>query len=292
LFCRESDRDSGPTVSAAIIRFAFPTIALLTVHVAWASETCRYSGTTSYSGQVSVETIASIANGETTIDVTARVNARSFGFLGWQYLYQEISTSRGGELRSVAVNSRYSVAGSIRRQQWDLFNRGPDGMTAFRVQANSLADLQQRHSGFVRHWELETFGQPWLADYAAASPDRRADLDLPRTAVPPEMGTPLALAYYWVRWAPKEGRDVAIFLPGFKKNARIDLHVASLGLDANGQLHLRSAVRHPQLSDTEISTGDAWISPGHHLMRVTFDARGDHASAQGELHPEGCSGIP
>jgi hypothetical protein len=267
-------------------------IAVLTLHSAWAGETCRYSGATSYSGRVTVETQASAANGETTVDVAARVNARSLGFIDWRYLYQEIGTWRDGELRSVGVNHRYSVAGSIRRQLWDVFNRTADGMAGYRVQATTLADLQAKHPGFVRHWDPATFGEPWLSDYASAPPERRADLDLPRASMSPGLGTPLLLAFYWVRWAGQQERTVPVFLPGFKHDARADIRVRPMGVDHDGLLHLHSSVRHPQLSETEVSTGDAWISPDHHLVRVVFNARGDHASAQGELHLDGCEGEP
>ncbi len=263
---------------------------LLLSHAAWAEETCRYTGSTSHSGQVTVQTKAATANNETTIDVAAWLSARSFGIIDWRYLYQEISTWKDGEVRSVAVNQRYSVFGSIRRQQWDLFNRTADGMTAYRVQAKTLADFRFKHPGFVSHWEPATFGRPWLPDYAAAPPERRADLDLPRTAMPPGLGTPLALAFHWVRWAGQESKSIPVFLPGFKKNARIDVQVDAVGVEANGLRHLRSTVRHPQLSETEVSTGDAWISSDHQLVRVTFDAHGDRGSAQGELHLEGCQG--
>jgi|HubBroStandDraft_1064217.scaffolds.fasta_scaffold20818_2 hypothetical protein len=267
-------------------------LAVMAVHAAWAGETCRYSGATSYSGRVSVETKATAANGETTVDVAARVSARSFGLIDWRYLYQEIGTWRDSELRSVGVNHRYSVAGSIQRQLWDVFNRTPDGMAGYRVLGTTLADFQAKHPGFVRHWDPASFGEPWLPDYASAPPERRADLDLPRASMPPGLGTPLLLAFYWVRWAGQQERTVPVFLPGFKHDARADIRVHPMGIDRDGLLHLHSSVRHPQLSETEVSTGDAWISPDHHLVRVAFNARGDHASAQGELHLEGCQGTP
>jgi len=63
-----------------------------------------------------------------------------------------------------------------------------------------------------------------------------------------------------------------------------------MGVEGDGSLHLRSSVRHPQLSETKVSTGDAWISADHHLVRVAFDARADNASAHGELRLDGCQG--
>jgi len=281
-----------PRTSRLRARSAQYALAFLLSHAAWAGETCRYSGTTSYSGQVSVETRAETANGDTTVDVIARLSARSLGIIDWAYLYEETGTWRQGEIQSIGVNHRYSVAGSIRRQQWDVFNRTRDGMTAFRVQAKTLADFRVKHPGFVRHWDPASFGEPWLPDYAAAPPERRTDLDLSIASMPPGLGTPLALGFFWVRWAGPRDRTVPVFLPGFKHNARTDINVASLGVEANGLLHLRASVRHPQLSETQISTSDAWISPGHHLMRLAFEARGDHTSAVGELHLDGCQGEP
>jgi hypothetical protein len=271
-------------------RLAWCAAAFLACHAASAEEICRYSGATSYAGRVAVETKATTANGETTVDATARVAARSFGLIDWQYLYQEIGTSRDGELERIGVNTRYSVLGSIRRQQWDVFSRSPAGMTAWRAEANSLADFQAKHPRFVQHWEPASFGEPWLPDFSTAEPERRADLDLPSTAMPAGLGTPLALGFYWVRWAGQGQHIVPVFLAGFKHDTRVDVRVVSLDSDANGLLHLRSSVRHPQLSETEISTGDAWVTADHHLVRVTFDARGDHGSARGELHLDGCQG--
>lgn len=265
---------------------------MLSTRIAWAEETCRYSGDGSYSSRIVVETRATTRNGETTVDATAAVSARAFGLIDWQYLYQEIGTWRDGELRSVAVNHRYSLAGRIRRQQWDMFNRTPDGMSAWRVQGKTLDDFQARHPGFVRHWEPATFGAPWRDDYAQSSPERRADLDLPRAEMTSGLGTPLLLGFYWIRFAGDAGRTVPVFLPGFKRDARVDVNVASVGVDPGGLLHLRSSLRHPQLSASEPSIGDAWVAADHRLLRVTFDGHGKHGAAHGELRLEGCQGIP
>lgn len=267
-------------------------LAILASPSAWANETCHYSGTTSYEGQVSVQTTAAMANGGLTVDVAARVKARSFGVIDWQYLYQEIGTWRDGELQTIGVNHRYSVLGSIRRQQWDLFKRTPGGMQAWRVQAKTLADFQSKHPGFVHHWSPAAFGENWLPDYAAAPPERRADLDLPRDRMAPGIGTPLLLAFYWVRWAGDEQRTVPVFLPGFKHDSRADIRVVPAGTEAGGLLHLHTSVRYPQLSETQASTGDAWVSPDHRLVRETFEAHSDSGSAHGELHLDGCSGAP
>jgi hypothetical protein len=266
------------------------TALVLLSHAAWADETCRYSGATSYDGQVSVQSTAAAVNGGMTVNVAARVKARSFGLIDWQYLYQEIGTWRDGELQSVGANHRYSVVGSIRRQQWDLFRRTPQGMQAWRVQAKTLPDFEAHHPGFVRHWSPASFGENWLPDYAAAPPERRADLDLAPQSMPPGLGTPLLLAFYWVRWAGDQAREVPVFLPGFKHDARATIRVVSMGVEGGGLLHLHSSVRHPQLSETEDSVGDAWISGDHHLVRETFEAHASMGSAHGELHLDGCQG--
>jgi hypothetical protein len=239
---------------------------------------------------VSVATTSTRSNGETTVDVAARVDARMFGIVDWQYLYEEIGVWRDDALQTIGVNHRYAIEGSIRRQQWDVFRRGPDGLAAWRVQAKTLGDFREKHPGFVRHWDPATFGQPWLEDYPSAPPERRADLDLPKTSMPPGLGTPLLMAFFWVRWAGERERTVPLFLPGFKRDDRVDVQVTPMGVESDGSMHLRSSVRHPRLSETKVSTGDAWISPDHRLLRVTFDARSDHASARGELRLDGCMG--
>ena len=110
--------------------------------------------------------------------------------------------------------------------------------------------------------------------------------------MPPGLGTPLLLGFFWVRWAGQRDQTVPVFLPGFKRDSRIDLSVVSPGVEAKGMTRLRSSVRHPQLGETEVSTGDAWISSTHRLVRVTFDAHGERGSAQGDIRLDGCEGEP
>ena len=97
------------------------------------------------------------------------------------------------------MNSRYLIGNHIVRQQWDYFQRGADGLQAYRVQAKTLADFRRRHPGFIQHWDPATFGQPWLDDYPAVSPERRIDLDLKGAPLPSALRPPLAMAFYWVR---------------------------------------------------------------------------------------------
>ena len=273
-------------------RFVWCAMALCLAPPAWSAETCRYVGTASHAARMTVDTVASTVNGETMIDVTARIDARSLGIISLRYLHQEISLWRGGELRLAAVNHRYSLGGSIKRQQWDVFTRGPDGMLAYRAQAKTLGDFQARHPRFVRHWETASFGQPWLNEYAQAGAERRADLDLPGNAMPPGTGTPLAMAFHWVRWANPDGHAVPVFLPGFKHDARADLPVSLVAVEADGTRHVRLTARHPQLSTAEPSTGDAWIDAHRRLLRVAFDAHTRQGGARGMVDLERCAGNP
>lgn len=262
----------------------------LAARTSGAEEVCRYGGTTSYNGQVSVETRASTANGETTIGVTTRLSAKSFGLIEWRYWLEEISVWRNGEMRSIGINHRYVFGGRIQRQQWDVFTAEPGGMSASRVQAKSLGDFQDKHHGFVSHWDLASFGMPWLADYRAAAPERRTDLDLPRAAMPARIGPPLALAFYWVRWQANDGQTVPIFLPGFKHDPRANATMMAIGVETGGVQHLRATIRHPSLSADKPSAGDAWVTADHRLARVTLDAHDARGNATGDVRLEECRG--
>src|ERR1051326_4080862 len=191
-------------------RLVLVPLISLSFHQVRAEEVCRYSGTTDYSGRAIIETRASTTNQGILVDAMAQIDARSLGLINWRYLYQEIGVWRGGELQEIGVNHRYSVLGSVRRQQWDVFRRTPHGMEAWRVQAKTLADMEKNHPAFVRHWDPGAFGQPWLPDYGAAAAERRADLDLPAAAMPTGLGTPLLMAFFWVRWADRRDATVPL----------------------------------------------------------------------------------
>jgi len=157
-------------------------------------------------------------------------------------------------------------------------------MAGYRVQAKTLDDFKVRHPGFVRHWDPASFWAAMVAGLRGrATRTARRPRSTPDRDARPTSGTPLPLAFFW-----SAGRGACANHPGvsagFKQDERADIRVVSRGRDANGLLHLHSAVRSPQLSETEASTGDAWISADHHLVRVTFDARGERGNAQGEVH--------
>ena len=190
--------------------------AHILVSGAHADEICRFAGTTDYAGRVRVTTSARTraVDGTATVEVTARFNGTPVPFVHVDYLLQETSSWKSGQLLTLGVNSRYIVDGHIVRQQWDMFVRGDAGLEAYRVQGKGLDDFRRRHPGFAGHWDPATFGQRWIPDYQFAGPERRADLDLPDPSARPDVRSPLALAFYWTRQVPRTGRPLRLFCPG------------------------------------------------------------------------------
>nr|WP_294508606.1 hypothetical protein [uncultured Rhodopila sp.] len=208
-------------------------------------------------------------------------------FFHFRYLVQEISTWRANRMQSLAVNTRYLAGDRIVRQQWDAFERSPDGLQARRVQAKTLADFRRRHPGFVQHWDPATFGSPWLQDYPAASPERRADLDLKALPLPEGLSSPLAMAFYWVRWMPRGAEQVPVFLPGFKADKLVDVPVTA---DASGVR--RASLHYPGLSRSPASIATAVTAADGRLLQLAFDVHEPGESAHGVVHQEGCQGAP
>ncbi len=193
--------------------------ALLLATTPARAATCTYTGTSSYNGHITATVTDTETPAGLTIDVRIRLDATPWHLWPVQFLAQELSTYRGGTLQSVAINGRWSSGGTLRRQYWDVFTPTPTGLTAQRIQVKRQADLERRHPPFAPYWNPATFAQPWLPTFATATPDRRPDLDLPTTQIPPGLKTPLALALYWSRQPlPK---TIPIFLPGWKHDARL-----------------------------------------------------------------------
>lgn len=249
------------------------------------AETCRFTGAASHGSIISAQADTTESDGLTTVNVTL-----NFAIDGWvsdfRYLGQEITTWRGTELQSIAVNQRSISGGSITRQQWDVFTRRGPVFVAMRVQAKRLADFQQRHPGFVRHWSPATFGQPWLADYRHATPERRPDLDLPSA----NASTPLAFAFYWSRFLPSGGSAATLVLPGFKRNKQAELHLGP-ATSGDGWRRWSTPLRHPGLEDSPASLAAAWVSNQNYLLQLGFDVHTEWASGQALIRAQGCQGI-
>ncbi len=254
------------------------------------AETCRFAGTTDYAGHVAATTDVTRSGDTTRVDVAVTFESTTMFWLGVHYLVEEVSTWRAGQLESVAVNSRYLVGDHIVRQQWDEFQRDADGLQAHRVQAKTLADFRLRHPGFVRHWDPATFAQPWLRDYPSAPPERRIDLDLRASPLPSGLRSPLAMAFYWVRWLRHGSQHVSVFLPGFKRDRLVDLSATSAPTES-GTLW-RAPLHYPALNDSPESTATALISADGHLLQIAFELFTPHGSGRGTITRQGCEGEP
>jgi hypothetical protein len=278
------------TRPAARLLFAGIVATLSCGIAAPAAEICRFTGTTDYSGHVAVTTRVTARAGAIQVDVAGTFDSSTMFWFGVHYLFEEVSRWHDGQLESVAVNSRYLIGDHIVRQQWDDFQRRTDGLQAYRVQAKTLADFRRGHPGFIQHWDPATFGQPWLDDYPAALPERRVDLDLKGAPLPSGLRTPLAMAFYWVRWLRGDSQAVSVFLPGFKRDLLVDLRVTSSPA-ASGTLW-RAPQHYPALEGSPASNATALVSPDRHLSQLAFELHTFRGSGRGIVTQQGCEGTP
>ncbi len=266
---------------------AFPVVCMVLLPVQLrAAELCRFAGTTDYDGKVGVTTSVSVSGDVTRVDVAVTFEATTMFWLRMHYLVEEISFWRGGVVQDVALNTREFVNSHIVRQQWDRFRRAGDSMKAQRVQGKTLQDFAQKHPGFVQHWDPATFSRPWLQDYDAAKPETRPDLDFDHAG--PALKTPLALAFYWVRYLPAGGATFPVLLLGFKADKRAELPIT--GAQRQGAMVWHAPLRHPDLSASPVSSAEAVTSPDHHLLDLSFDLFGPRGSAHGDISQVGCTG--
>ena len=253
-----------------------------------AEETCLFSGKTDYGGRLNVVEGSSTAGEETKIDVRLQLNATPLPFVHTHYVMEEISSWSQNGIEQVAVNDRYSFDGHIVRQQWDVYNRSADGLLAFRVQGKRSAQFRRQHPDFMQFWDPEMFGKPWLAQYPYSTQARRPDLDLHYD--PTRVRTPLALAFYWLRWLPRQGSTVPLFLPGFKEQKLVNLAIGPTSdRGTGGASGWRAPIEYPDLSPTRPSTALAWTSVDRHVLQLVFDLHGVEHSARGFLKADGCS---
>lgn len=265
-------------------------VFLLSFHAASANETCRFTGTTDYAGQLTIEARLTETRDTTDVDVRLQLDARPLPLIHTHYLTQEISSWQSSGLMRLAVNSRYSFNGRIIRQQWDVYDRVAGGLDAYRVQGKKLADFQRHHPGFVQFWDPTTFGTPWLGDYTRAGAERRPDLDLRHDMA--SVRPPLALAFYWLRWLPPQGAVVPVFLPGFKQQKLVDIAIGPASAAAGaGQSAWLAPLHYPDLSLSKHSTAEAWTSSDRHVLQLYFDLYGVQHSARGTIRQVGCTGV-
>lgn len=256
-----------------------------------AQETCLFSGKTDYRGQLGIVETSRMVGAETQIDVRLVLDARPLPLIHTHYVMQEISSWRRGAIQQVAVNDRYSFDGHIVRQQWDVYDRAADGLHAFRVQGKRLGEFQRQHPDFVQFWSPDMFGRPWLEKYPYSARARRPDLDLHSDLS--LVRTPLALAFYWLRWLPPQGSVVPLFLPGFKEQKLVELAIGPLPDGGNGsRAGWKAPIQYPYLSPTRPSTALAWTTTNRHVAQLVFDLHGVEHSAQGVVHEDGCMSVP
>jgi hypothetical protein len=262
-------------------------LALLLSVPALGGEVCDYAGQTDYSGVAHVRAEISPAQGETQVRVALRFTAKMLIILRVEYLAEEISFWRNGELARLAVNTRYLVDNRIIRQQWDYFDRGSDGLTAYRVQGKRGDDFRKKYPAFFHYWSPSTFGENWLKDYQSAVPERRPDLDLRNQALPAGLRSPLAFAFYWIRSLRPASQTVPLFLPGNKHQSRIDLSIpapASEPQSGERRWHIPIHLDAPKtLADSE-----AWISATQQLQQIAFSGRNDSGTGSGLIREVKC----
>ena len=250
-----------------------------------------FSGRTDYGGHLKIAAASRTAGGRTEVDVTLELNATPLPLVQTHYVMEEISSWRQDGIEKVAVNDRYTFDGHIVRQQWDVYDRAGDGLHAFRVQGKRAGEFQRQHPDFVQFWNPDTFGKPWLDSYPYSGKARRPDLDLHQD--PSSVRTPLAFAFYWLRWLPPQGSVVPLFLPGFKEQKLVRLTIGRTPDKLPERFSgWKAPLEYPYLSLTRPSVVLAWTSSDRHVQRLLFDLHGVEHSAQGFVQADGCSGAP
>jgi hypothetical protein len=98
------------------------------------------------------------------------------------------------------------------------------------------------------------------------------------------------LAFYWVRYLPRGGEDVPVFLPGFKVERLVDLPIT--GVPSEGGTVWRAPLRYTALSGTPPSTATAWTSWDGHLLQLAVELHTPRGSGRGLIRQEACEGNP
>ncbi|WP_428377105.1 hypothetical protein [Lichenicoccus sp.] len=258
---------------------------LLLAAPAMADEVCRYAGSSDYGGRLAIEARSVSAEGGLRLDVRLQLDATPLLLVHTHYLMQEISVWHRDGLAQLAVNSRYRFNDHIVRQQWDVYDRTPGGLAAWRVQGKRPAEFRRQHPRFAAHWDPASFGAPWLGDYEMDAAARRPDLDLAHDMRP--VRSPLALAFYWLRWLDRPGK-VAVYLPGFKEQKLVELGIGAASMAAPRTW--QATPRYPGLSPSQPSTVTAAMASDRHLLRLGFDLHGVAHSARASIALTGCTG--
>lgn len=265
-------------------------IAVFLPVVVHAAEICRFAGEADFAGRAEVTTIAAEANGLLRVQVDARFNATWLAVLHIQHLLQETSTWKGGQLQSVAINTRDMLGNRPTRQQWDIFQLTPHGFVAHRIEGKNGKEFSHKFPLFAAHWTPASFGAPWEQDFWRAGAERRPDLDLPATQVFPSLTPPLALAFYWLPHLVRTDQTVPVFLAGFKHDKVIA--VVLQDTPAPSGMVWQTAVRYPGLSDNDPSIVRGLVGADGQIEQLAVRVHRSGQSAQGSLRALGCGGSP
>jgi hypothetical protein len=271
---------------AALQRTFMATVSFMLLYDAASAEVCQFTGTTDPSGTISVISSVETANGVTKVDVSATYDTTAYLFFHVHYLVNEITLWQGDQLQTIGINTRYLLGSHVIRQTWDVFHRDNASMRGYRVQGKTLADFERKHRGFVRYWDPTTFGRPWLDNFEAAVPERRADLDLVRSASSPKLQTPFAFTFYSIRMLRPGAAEQTIFLPGFKGEKLLTLPLTSSR--SNAGVVWQAIIKYSNFSTTEVSTVTANIAPDRHLKWIEMDLHDKRVDAKGALTLQSC----
>ena len=255
-----------------------------------AAETCTYTGGGDYDARIGLTTIAERQGATLRLRALWRLNASPLPFYRFEYLVEEISEWQGDRLLRLGLNLRHFVNGRIRRQQWDVFARTPDGFDAWRLQGKRAEEVARKAPGFARHWDVAAFGQPWLATYPTGAAEPRSDLALKASEAPSGLVPPFAAGFYLPRFAPAAPQRIALFIPGNKQQNRADLDVPAPGPAPAGGHVWRIALESEKLGLDRGSHAFATIAPGARLAAIRFRLLGFGMTAAGEIALQGCDG--
>lgn len=279
--------------SRRLARFCVLLAAALIVNIgaAGAAETCRFAGNTDFAGHAEVTTTAAAQGGLLRVQILARFDGRWLAVLHIRHFLEETSVWHDGQLQSVAVNTRDMLNDRPTRQQWDIFQRTPQGFQAHRIEGKSAAEFGRKFPLFAAHWSPASFGESWERDFWRAGAERRVDLDLAANGLSPRLMTPLALAFYWLPHLSRADQTLPVFLPGFKHDKVVPVALEDTAALGGGTLW-QAAVRYPGLSDNDPSVVRGLVGADGQIKQLAVRVHRSGQSAQGSLAALGCSGSP
>ncbi len=81
-----------------------------------------------------------------------------------------------------------------------------------------------------------------------------------------------------------------MFLPGFKKDKRVDLTIGAAEPSRDGQQVWQTSIRYPALSSAHASTAKAWVSTDRRLLQLAGSVESGSYAGDGVIRLQGCDG--